>query len=101
MAHGHARKVLRKAGSDLRPYHPDYELMIFWRRFYDESTMTIHDCQLYDFLKLSSRLGPCRFVIAYDKATRETYLRADLRSDENLEFLPQASETVDRNLSGD
>ena len=87
MAHSHARRVLTETGSDLTPYSPDYELMIFWRRHYDESTKTVHDCQLYDFVKASPEPGPERFVIAYDKATRKTYLRADLRSNENLEAL--------------
>ena len=87
MAHIHAKRALSEAGSSLTPYRPDYELMVFWRRHYDTCTKTIHDCQLYDFLKVSPKPGPERFVIAYDKATRKTYLRADLRSDENMESL--------------
>jgi hypothetical protein len=88
MAHAHAERGLREAGSKLHPYSPDYDVMVFWRRHYDEKTQTIHDCQLYDFLKTSRQPGPDRFVIAYDMATRKTYLRTDLRSDVNIESLP-------------
>src|SRR5688500_3547460 len=69
MAHSHAARVLQEAGSELRPYSPDYEAMTFWRRYYDKQAEMIHDYQLYDFLKVSSEPGPNRFVIAYDKAT--------------------------------
>jgi hypothetical protein len=88
MAYGHAAKVIQEAGSELKAGHPDYDVMTFWRRHYDEEARILHDCQLYDFLKVSKHPGPDRFVIAYDKATRETYLRADLRSNENLSCLP-------------
>ncbi len=95
-AHNHAQKVLRESGSELSPYPPDYDLMTFWRRHYVEETLTIHDCQLYDFLKTSEKPGPDRFVIAYDKATRKTYLRADLRSNENIETLPPVGSSSER-----
>ena len=86
MAHVHAQKVLSDAGSSLSPYHPDYELMVFWRYYIDECTpKTLHECKLYDFLKVSPEPGPDHFVIAYDKATRKTYLRSDLRSNENMD----------------
>ena len=85
MASVHAGKVLSDAGSSLKPYHPDYDLMIFGRRHYDESTTTLHLYTLYDFLKVSPEPGPDHFVIAYDKATRKTYLRSDLRSNENMD----------------
>ena len=87
MAHIHAKRALSEAGASLTPYRPDYGLMIFCRRHYDTRTETIHDYQLYDFLKLTPKPGPNRFVIAYDDVTRKTYLRADLRSDENLDSL--------------
>ena len=87
MAHAHAKRSLSEAGSSLTPYWPDYELLTFWRRHYDTPTKTIHDYKLYDFLKVSPEPGPSRFVIAYDTATRKTYLRADLRSNENMERL--------------
>ena len=91
MAHLHAQRVLREAGSQLRPYTPDYDLMTFWRRDYDEQTTVIHDYQLYDFLKTSREPGPDRFEIAYDTATRETYLRTDLRSNQNVGTLPSSA----------
>ena len=88
MALEHAEHVIRETGSNLRPYHPDYELMIFWRRDYDESTKILHHYELYDLMKTSQQPGPDRFVIAYDKVTRKTYLRTDLRSNENITTLP-------------
>jgi hypothetical protein len=91
MARIHAERVLAESGSSLRPCPPDYELMTFWRKHYDEPTRAVHVYELYDFLKTSAQPGPDRFVIAYDKATRKTYLRADLRSNENLEILPAAT----------
>ncbi len=75
LAHGHAERVLKEAGSKLRPYAPDYDMKTFW---------TSHS-EFYDFLKTSTKPGPNRFVIVYDSEKRKTYLRADLHSDENLE----------------
>ncbi len=87
MAHIHANRVLTEAGSNLESHYPDYSMMTFRRDHYDRSTHVVHVCELYDFLKVSPEPGPERFVIAYDKVTRKTYLRANLRSNENLERL--------------
>lgn len=87
MAHAHAGELLQAAGSDLDA-HDDYDLMIFFRRHNDLVRRIVHRYELYDFLKTSPKPGPERFVIAYDDATRRTYLRSDLRSNENLESLP-------------
>ena len=84
MAHGHAAQVLDEQGVEL-DLHRDYESMTFWRRDYDEENHVLHDYQLYDFLKTSDRLGPERLLIAYDTATRQTYRRSNLRSNENLD----------------
>lgn len=94
MAHLHAARVLEEAGSSLRPYRPDYDLEMFWRKHYDEEAKVLHVYQLYDFLKASSEPGPDRFVIAYDNVTRETYLRNDLRSNANLESLVKPERTT-------
>lgn len=90
MATSHAREVLADAGNGQTPNQLDYDMMIFTRRVFDESTQTEHHLELYDFLKTSSHCGPQRFVIAYDDVTRKTYLRSDLRSNENLDSLPLA-----------
>jgi len=87
MAYAHAEQVLKEQGSS----SSTYDVMVFWRRHYDENTHVIHDCQLYDFLKTTAGPGPEHFVIAYDKATRETYLRTDLRSDQNITSLDRAA----------
>lgn len=92
MADIHARRVLAEAG--LGEDRGKYELMVFWRRHYDEDTKLVHVLELYDYLKTSPAPGPDRFVIAYDKATRKTYLRSDLRSNENLESLPTVERTA-------
>jgi hypothetical protein len=91
-AHQHAERVLRDAGTQLSPYS-DYDLMTFYRRQWDESAEVMHKYELYDFLKICATPGPPRFVIAYDMATRKTYLRADLRSNENLERLPPSRDS--------
>ena len=85
MAHRHAQRVVSPYG--ITPYAPNYDLEIFWRKHYDAATGKHHSYELYDFLKVSPQPGPDRFVIAYDRATRKTYLRADLRSNDNLETL--------------
>ena len=90
MALGHADRALREVGCDLS-YSDDYALMEFWRVYYDERENVLHELKLYDFLKTAKGSGPDRFVIAYDFVRRQTYLRADLRSDENLERLDWAS----------
>jgi len=95
MATRHAREALKDAGYDLTPGYPDYDLMIFGRRHYDRETEVLHHLVLYDFLKIADKPGPNRFVIAYDTATRETYLRPDLRSNENLERLAPAANASD------
>lgn len=87
MAHDHAQKVLLQSGSKLNAFY-DYDLMTFGRRHFDEDTRILHRYQLYDFVKKTDAHGPERFVIAYDYATRKTYLRSDLRSNENLTTLP-------------
>lgn len=94
-AHKHAERVLRDAGTQLTPYWPNYELMCFYRQHWDKSTEVMHEYELYDFLKICDRPGPPRFVIAYDMATRKTYLRAELRSNENLDRLPPHQERQD------
>ena len=88
MAIEHAARVLREAGTELSPTWPDYEVMTFYRRYWDESTEVMHRYELYDFVKICDKPGPARFVIAYDVGTRETYLRANLRSNHNLDRLP-------------
>lgn len=88
MAHGHAARVLKESGSALEPYRPDYDYLVFFRRHYDESTHAFHSCELYDFLKISDKPGPERFVIAYEKETKKTYLRTDLRTNLNIDRLP-------------
>ncbi|GJM25525.1 MAG: hypothetical protein DHS20C16_19400 [Phycisphaerae bacterium] len=95
MAHLHAARVLEEAGSGLRPYRPDYDLEVFWRKHYDKEAEILHVYQLYDFLKTSQEPGPKRFVIAYDKATRETYLRKDLRSNRNLKSVPMSESVIE------
>jgi hypothetical protein len=84
MAQVHAGDVIKNAGADPR----QYEQEVFTRKYYDRATHVVHVYELYDFMKTSPDPGPDRFVIAYDKATRKTYLRSDLRSNENLERLP-------------
>ncbi len=87
MARIHANRVLEQLSDDLSVLE-DYDLETFWRKHYDQETRVVHIYQLYDFLKISDRHGPNRFVIAYDKVTRKTYLRSDLRSNEDLDALP-------------
>ncbi len=95
MAHIHADRVLREAGSNLSSYRPDYNTIVFIRRPCGKSTGVRHKYELWEFLKTSSQPGPSRFVIAYDNVTRKTYLRANLHSDENLERLPPTTQPVD------
>jgi hypothetical protein len=86
----HAAKTLDESGSSLKPFKPDYQLMIFRR---EPDGLVIEgkpDLELYDFFKTTSERGPDRFVIVYDRRTRETYLRDDLRSNENLERWPDS-----------
>ncbi len=87
MAHQHADRVLAQVGDGLSCFD-DYDLMVFWRRHFDEETRVLHDYQLYDVVKTSDRPGLKRFIIAYDTATRKTYLRSELRSNENIDSLP-------------
>ena len=87
-AHRHARRALREAGFDISPHCPNYELEIFWR--VDRRDSPFRYYVLYDFLKVSAKPGPDRFVIASDMVTHKTYLRADVRSNENLDALPLA-----------
>lgn len=63
-------------------------MLEFRRGHYDAETKVFHKYQLYDFLKTSPGPGPAHFVIAYDTATRKTCLRADLRSNQDLDRLP-------------
>lgn len=87
-AHQHASRVLREAGSDLRPYSDGgYDLMVFRRKYYDKVKQVLHVYELYDFVKVADRPGPDHFVIVYDDITGTTYLRSDLRSEKNLERL--------------
>lgn len=86
MAMKHAEHVLRETGSKLSVFD-DYELMIFLRKHFDRTTRMVHRYQLYDFVKKADGDGPMRFVIAYNKATKKTYLRNDLRSNKNLDKL--------------
>lgn len=92
MAYEHAQSALHESGWTLDPYK-DYDLEIFRRRFAErvEQEYRHHDLELYDFLKKASSPGPDRFVIAYDNVTKATYLRQDLRSNENLANLPRAT----------
>lgn len=88
MANEHARAVLQAAGSSLSPESPDYSVLVFWRNHLDSANNTQHRYELYDFVKTSQAPGPESFVIAYDNVTRSTYLRSDLRSNQNLDRLP-------------
>jgi hypothetical protein len=90
MAMGHAQRVLKEAGSSLEILK-DYNTLTFRRMHFDHDTRVVHVFELYDFVKNSPGVGPEAFVIAYDKVTRKTYLRADLRTNENLETLPTES----------
>jgi len=94
MATQHALGVIEQANQQLTL--ADYDLEVFWRKHYDESTKTTHFYELYDFAKKSANPGPDRFVIAYDRHTRNTYLRADLRSNENLDRLPALAPEMPR-----
>ena len=87
MARIHADRVLEQINDELSS-RDDYDLVTFWRRHWDSETKVMHVYKLYDFVKTSDRPGPKRFVIAYDKVTRKTYLRSELRSNENLDSLP-------------
>lgn len=80
----HANEFLKESGSSLRCHYPSYDLEMFSRFWYDEETETEHPLVLYDYLKTTNESGPRRFVIAYDKFDRRTYLRTDLRSNQNL-----------------
>ncbi|QDV89027.1 hypothetical protein RAS2_00880 [Phycisphaerae bacterium RAS2] len=93
LAEEHATNALTESGWELSC--TDYELMVFWRRHTpkENGMYVVHDLQLYEYLKKSEKPGPDRFVIAYDKATRKTHLRSDLRSNENLDALPKAPQT--------
>ena len=88
-AMNHAERVLREAGSDLRPYKDHYDLMTFTRSHWDAEQEIMFIYKLYDFVRITDKPGPDHFVIAYDKKTGETYLRSDLRSNKNLESLPK------------
>lgn len=94
LAEEHAMNALRDSGCRLTC--SDYELMVFWRRHTpkENGLYIVHDMQLYDYIKKSEKPGPDHFVIAYDKATRKTYLRSDLRSNENLDAIPKAKQTL-------
>ena len=83
MAQSHAKSVLEDSAANLE----SYDVEEFLRRHYDSETKVIHDYRLYDYLKTSPGPGPDRFVIAYDPVTRQTYLRKNLRSNENLDRL--------------
>jgi hypothetical protein len=94
LAEQHAKNALHDSGWGLTS--SDYERMLFWRRHTPKESglYIVHDLQLYEYRKISEKPGPDRFVIAYDKATRKTYLRSDLRSNENLDALPKAPQTT-------
>ena len=88
MVRQHASRALKEAGYEVRPYWPDYEAMQFDRFYYDKAGDSYHNWELTDFLKITDKPGPDRFVIVYERETRKTYLRSNLRSNENLERLP-------------
>ncbi len=87
MATIHARNFLKdQVGiTNERPLE-DYDLMVFYRQHYDFETRECHNLTLYDYLKNNKNAeGPERFVIAYDKFDRKTYVRDNLRSNEDIE----------------
>jgi len=87
MAMKHARSFLKDdvGVTNERPLD-DYDLMVFYRQHYDKQLQETHNLTLYDFLKNDKRaVGPDRFVIAYDKFDRKTYVRDNLRSNEDIE----------------
>jgi hypothetical protein len=89
MVLAHASKVLAKTSCVPKPSLNDYDQMTFARKHYDKDTKIVHIYVLYDYLrKQTPGCGPERFVIAYDKATKRTYLRRNLRSNDDIESLP-------------
>jgi len=86
IAQHRARKLIQECGSDLNPYHPEYDLEIFYRqRESGESE------ELFDYVKASPRPGPSHFVIVYDFGARTTHVRTDLRSKQNLDHIPMTT----------
>jgi len=79
----------------------NYDLMIFYRQHYDKQLRETHNLTLYDYLKNdSSAEGPERFIIAYDKFDRRTYLRDSLRSNEDIESWEEYQRKTQTHSSG-
>jgi hypothetical protein len=86
MAHLHAQQALADAGFSTDHFRDQFDLEIFTRRHVDGDV--VHHYELYEFLKTAPTPGPERIVIAYDDVTRTTYIRRDLRSNQDLTSLP-------------